>query len=243
MSLQKLTIVTLLLVLTLTAACGPSDEELAAMVSTEVERQVALIPPAPQGEQGEQGVQGIQGEPGTDGERGEVGPVGAQGETGPIGLRGPEGPQGERGEMGEEGPVGRQGPRGATGPRGDPAASLVVWEEPPTVSSVGVLTMKVVLMTGQGTDAWFWLPLYNGEGTYLGFIGKPWLANSGNDFVATQYDIVGHSIEVEVGLGGTARTSGLTVCVESEVGLPLTPSNVSVPRHTHTVQLGCHLVE
>ena len=51
----------LTLVLTLSASCGPSDEELAAMVAAEVERQVALVPPAPQGDRGPDGPQGPAG--------------------------------------------------------------------------------------------------------------------------------------------------------------------------------------
>ena len=74
---------TLLLVLSLTAACGPSDEELTAMITTEVDRQVSLIPPAPQGPQGEQGIQGEQGV------QGETGATGARGATGPQGPAGP----------------------------------------------------------------------------------------------------------------------------------------------------------
>ena len=106
MSLQKLTIVAFLLMLTLTAACGPSDEELTTMVTTEVERQVALIPPAPQGDQGEQGPQGLQG---VEGPQGLVGP------EGPQGLVGPQGPQGVEGSQGRVGPAGADWVAGAEG--------------------------------------------------------------------------------------------------------------------------------
>ena len=65
--------------------CGPSDEELAALVEAEISRQVALIPPALQGEVGLQGTQGPQG---VEGPQGLVGPQGPQGLTGPPGPQG-----------------------------------------------------------------------------------------------------------------------------------------------------------
>lgn len=111
----------LVLVLFVSTACGPSDEELAATVTTEVERQVALISPAPQGEQGEQGLQGDQGVQGEQGPQGDTGPQGEQGLMGDQGVQGETGPQGEQGVQGEtgiQGELGAQGIRGATGPQG-----------------------------------------------------------------------------------------------------------------------------
>lgn len=104
----------LTLVLTLSASCGPSDEELAAMVAAEVERQVALVPPAPQGDRGPDGPQGPQG---VEGPQGLVGPVGPQGLTGPQGPQGATGPQGR---VGPAGSVGVQGPKGDPGLQGPP---------------------------------------------------------------------------------------------------------------------------
>lgn len=102
----------LLLILTLSAACGPSDEELAALVAAEVERQMALVPPPEDGPQGEQGPQGPQG---VEGAQGLIGPQGPQGLTGPQGPQGATGPQGR---VGPAGPLGIQGPQGDTGPQG-----------------------------------------------------------------------------------------------------------------------------
>ena len=53
----------LLFVITMAGACGPSDEELTALVTAEVERQVALVPPAPEGPEGSwpAGLQGVKG--------------------------------------------------------------------------------------------------------------------------------------------------------------------------------------
>ena len=106
----------LLLILALSAACGPSDEELAAMVAAEVERQMALVPPPEDGPQGEQGPQGPQG---VEGAQGLIGPQGPQGLTGPQGPQGATGPQGR---VGPAGPVGVQGPKGDTGPQGPAGA-------------------------------------------------------------------------------------------------------------------------
>ncbi len=227
----------------LLAACGPSDEELTAMVQTEVERQVALIPPAPQGEVGPQGPQGIQGEPGKDGERGEVGPQGPQGVQGPIGPRGVEGPQGERGATGSEGPVGRrgeQGPTGATGPQGEPGAGgsgLIMWEAPPTVSSTGNLTTTFRIMNGRGTRDWFVVQMFGEDGTYLGLIDRPWNAPPGAEFVAHQYDLDDGQVTIAVGLGATASVRGLVVCVRASTDR--FPDNPSVEDHSHGRVIGC----
>ena len=105
------------------AACGPSDEELAALVEAEVERQVALIPPAPQGDLGPEGAQGPGGPQGVQGPQGDVGPQGPQGLTGPQGPQGATGPQGR---VGPAGPVGVQGPQGDTGPQGPAGSSAEI---------------------------------------------------------------------------------------------------------------------
>ena len=102
-------------ILGMLAACGPSDEELAALVEAEVAKQVALVPPAPQGETGPDGAEGPQGPQGVQGPQGAVGPQGPQGLTGPQGPQGATGPQGR---VGPTGPVGVQGPKGETGPQG-----------------------------------------------------------------------------------------------------------------------------
>ena len=80
----------------------------------EVERQVALVPPAPQGPEGSQGPQGLQG---VEGPQGTVGPTGPQGLTGPHGPQGATGPQGR---VGPAGSVGVQGPKGDSGLQGPP---------------------------------------------------------------------------------------------------------------------------
>ena len=103
------------------AGCGPSDEVLAAMIQAEVERQVALIPPAPQGDpgqDGEQGPGGPQGPQGVEGPQGLVGPEGQQGLTGPQGPQGVAGPRGLTGSTGPEGPRGATGSPGPAGPPG-----------------------------------------------------------------------------------------------------------------------------
>jgi hypothetical protein len=105
-----------LLILAFSAACGPSDEELTAMVATEVERQVALIPPAVDG------VPGAQGERGEQGERGPIGLTGLPGERGPEGIIGPIGPVGPEGLQGPQGLIGPEGPQGPAGPPGAPGA-------------------------------------------------------------------------------------------------------------------------
>ena len=109
-------ILLLLVVLLTVAACGPTDEELSrlieekveAEVAEEVARQVALIPPAPQGPPGPQGPQGL------------IGPQGPQGLTGAQGPAGLTGPRGEQGQQGLTGPRGPEGLRGPTGPIGAP---------------------------------------------------------------------------------------------------------------------------
>ena len=121
------TLTALVLTAILIIACGPSDEELLAQVTGEVERQVALIPPAPQGDTGLQGPQGLQGPEGPQGPIGPQGPQGLQGPEGPQGLQGPEGSQGPigfqgvrgpSGDPGLAGPPGQQGPPGPQGPAG-----------------------------------------------------------------------------------------------------------------------------
>ena len=100
----------------LVVGCGPSDEELAAIVEMEVARQVALVPPAPQGETGAQGPQGPQG---VEGPQGLIGPAGPQGATGP------QGPQGATGPLGVQGLKGDPGPAGAPGPAGPPGTATI----------------------------------------------------------------------------------------------------------------------
>ncbi len=102
------------------AACGPSDEKLAALVEAEVAKQVALVPPAPQGEVGAEGQQGPQG---VQGPQGAIGPQGSQGLTGPQGPQGATGPQGR---VGPAGPVGVQGPKGEAGPQGLPGSAAEI---------------------------------------------------------------------------------------------------------------------
>lgn len=118
-SLSAVTVATVLLfVITMTGACGPSDEELTALVAAEVERQVALVPPAPEGPEGDQGPQGPQG---VEGSQGAVGPTGPQGLTGPQGPQGATGPQGRvgpAGSLGVQGPKGDPGLQGPSGPAG-----------------------------------------------------------------------------------------------------------------------------
>ena len=120
MSFRNVAVAGLMLLTVIVAgACGPSDEELAAMVAAEVERQVALVPPPQDGPQGERGEQGQQGPQGVEGPQGAVGPVGPQGLVGPQGPQGATGPQGR---VGPSGPIGLQGPKGDTGPRGPAGA-------------------------------------------------------------------------------------------------------------------------
>ena len=132
----------MLLVVVVTAACGPSDEELAAMVAAEVERQVALVPPAvdgASGAQGERGEQGERGPIGLPGLRGERGPEGMIGPIGHAGERGPRGPQGLLGPEGPQGPAGPPGASGATGPRGPAGADAVI----PKVLEVEELALRL----------------------------------------------------------------------------------------------------
>ena len=116
LTIKRALIITTLLAALFTVACGPTDEELAALVAAEVERQVALVPPAPQGDTGPEGPQGPQG---AEGSQGLTGPQGPQGLLGPRGPQGATGPQGSRGDTGRTGP---QGPRGDPGPAGQPGA-------------------------------------------------------------------------------------------------------------------------
>lgn len=102
MSFRNVAVAVLMLfVLALSAACVPSDEELAAMVAAEVERQVALIPPTVNGEQGEQGPQGPQASRG-QGPKGDTGP---QGPPGPAGATGPQESPGMLAEPNADGPT------------------------------------------------------------------------------------------------------------------------------------------
>ena len=124
-SLSAVSVATvLLLVITMAGACGPSDEELTGWIEGEVGRQVALIPPAPQGELGPQGVQGTQGDTGPAGPQGEQGPQGVQGTQGDTGPTGSQGEQGIQGEQGTQGERGATGSRGTTGQRGVPGPSM-----------------------------------------------------------------------------------------------------------------------
>lgn len=124
---KQFAVMSVVLAFVFVMGCGPSDEEFLARVAAEVERQVALIPPAPQGDagpqgqEGPQGVEGPQGLIGPEGPQGVADPQGPQGETGPQGRVGPAGPigfQGPQGPKGDTGPVGPPGPRGATGRQG-----------------------------------------------------------------------------------------------------------------------------
>ena len=141
MNTHRLLVVLCLLVSVVAIACGPSDEELAAMVAAEVERQVALIPAAPQGDTGPEGPQGPQG---VEGPQGLIGPQGPQGETGPQGPQGATGPQGRegpRGFIGLQGPkgeTGASGAQGATGARGPAGAHAVI----PNVLEVEQLVIR-----------------------------------------------------------------------------------------------------
>ena len=120
----------------LVVGCGPSDEELAAIVEMEVARQVALVPPAPQGETGAQGPQGPQG---VEGPQGLIGPAGPQGATGPQGPQGATGPVGLQGPKGDPGPVGPAGASGtATIPDTLKVKQLIVQDHP----NGGYLTLR-----------------------------------------------------------------------------------------------------
>jgi hypothetical protein len=82
---------------------------------------VALGGPGPQGPQG---IQGLSGEPGPQGIQGLSGEPGPQGPQGIQGLSGEPGPQGIQGLSGEPGPQGIQGLSGAPGPQGVPTISF-----------------------------------------------------------------------------------------------------------------------
>ena len=225
--------------------------------------------PGPQGDQGETGARGEQGVPGKtgargpDGLRGQIGPQGPQGEVGPWGEVGPTGPQGLQGELGEDGdrgPAGATGPRGATGPQGpsgprgamgpagpegDPGPSgsgtgFLNWTTPPTLSSSGVLTLEMEILTVDGPRGFLFLPIYNGQGTYLGNIRHQLFAGD-TGFRASEWDIDGQVVRISVGIGSIANVSGLMLCVESETGSDLGPNNVL--DHTHSTLLGCHRIQ
>lgn len=158
--------VLVLVVVVVTATCGPSDEEMAALVAAEVERQVALVPPAPQGEQGPQGAQGPQG---VEGPQGAVGPQGPQGLAGPQGPQGATGPQGR---VGPAGPIGLQGPKGDTGPAGAPgAAGPQGTAQIPTVLEVEELIVR-------GDDSGGYLRFEGGTGGTVATI--EWYSSDGS---------------------------------------------------------------
>ena len=103
----------LLVVVGVSLACGPSDEEIRRMVQAEtaqlstqlgetVRDEVAKLE-LPQGPAGPQGPQGDRGTQGPPGERGLQGPQGEQGAQGPAG---PQGPQGDRGTQVPQGEYG-----------------------------------------------------------------------------------------------------------------------------------------
>ena len=160
----------LTLVLTLSASCGPSDEELAAMVAAEVERQVALVPPAPQGDRGPDGPQGPQG---VEGPQGLVGPVGPQGLTGPQGPQGATGPQGR---VGPAGSVGVQGPKGDLGPQGPAGAA---GRDGSAVSIPKVLEVEELIVSSGG---WGKLVFTSGDDDNVPAVR--WVTRSGSE-VAT----------------------------------------------------------
>ena len=158
---KSIATITVLLAVVFAVACGPSDEEFLARVATEVERQVALLPPPPQGDEGPQGPRGPQGDQGPqgligpEGPQGVTGPQGPQGETGPQGAVGPRGPigfQGPQGPKGDPGPVGPPGPRGATGPQG-PRGTLGEPNDdgPPKLKE---LEFEQFIVRGESTTQW-----------------------------------------------------------------------------------------
>ena len=237
-------VLALLLTLTLMAACGPTDEELAALIAAEVERQVALIPPAPQGDTGPKGPQGSQG---VQGPKGLIGPQGPQGETGPLGAEGPQGltgPQGSQGPKGEQGDQGTDGAQGPEGPRGEPGPSgtgFIYWDEPPSIPSGNVLTTRFAIMTANHTSKYYRLALFNSQGDYLTDIGTSQRNELTEDIVATRFDIDGRWLDVQADLGQTNRTQGLTLCIFGLTGHPTRFNFDTI--HQHFDELGCHLID
>lgn len=148
MSLRKLTVTWLMLfAIIVMAGCGPSNEEVGAMVSAEVGRQVAMIPPAPQGETGPQGPQGEQGIQGMAGPQGPQGEQGIQGEQGPQGDQGIQGEQGEQGIQGIPGEQGIQGATGARGPQGERGPGMSEEVKAVVAQSVGSVVLIETLKT------------------------------------------------------------------------------------------------
>lgn len=185
------------LVLGMLTACGPSDEKLAALVETEVAKQVALIPPAPQGEVGAEGAQGPQG---VQGPQGLIGPQGPQGLTGPAGPQGATGPQGR---VGPAGPIGLQGPKGETGPQGPAGSSAEI----PTRLEVEELVVR-------GSDDGWYLVLRGGTEENVASI--EWYSPDG-----TQYGEIFAGSTFGMVLGERNRDNSWTaVCInENTYGL------------------------
>ena len=167
----------LLLIVPLTLiACGPTDEELSrlieerveAEVAEEVARQVALIPPAPQGPPGPPGSQGPQGLIGPQGPQGLLGPRGEQGQQGLAGPRGPEGLRGPEGPEGKPGPVaqipdnlivkslivrGENGWEIEISPGDDSLAPYIQWSEPfGALASISGGTTQGILIASLDND-------------------------------------------------------------------------------------------
>lgn len=232
------------LLLGLLVSCGPSDAELAALVQAEVERQVALIPPAPQGDTGPEGPQGPQG---VQGQQGLVGPQGPQGETGPQGAEGPQGltgPQGPKGTKGDQGDQGAAGARGPEGPRGEPGPSgtgFIYWDEPPSISSGNALTTRFAIMTANHTKSHYRLALFNSQGDYLTDIGTSQRHELAEDIIATRFDVDGRWLDVQADLGQTDRSQGLTLCVFGLTGHPTRFNFDTI--HQHSYELGCHIID
>ena len=165
--MPRFTLVVVALTFCLVACLGPSDEELAAMVAAEVERQVALIPPAPQGDTGPEGTQGPQG---VAGPQGLIGPQGPQGLTGPAGPQGATGPQGRAGPAG---PIGLQGPKGDTGPTGPAGAPGAPGS---SVAIPKILEVEELIVRADGASQY--LHLIPGKDGKVGSIR--WRDESGN---------------------------------------------------------------
>ena len=129
-------------------------------------KQVALVPPAPQGEVGAEGPQGPQG---VEGPQGLIGPQGPQGLTGPQGPQGATGPQGR---VGPAGPVGVQGPKGeagSAGPAGPPPEIPTRLEVEELVVRSSPDSWYLVLRSGD-EDSVASIRWYSPDGTQLGQI-------------------------------------------------------------------------
>lgn len=245
MSLRYLSVAALMLLAVVVAgACGPSDEELAVLVTSEVERQVALVPPAPQGVQGEQGMKGEQGERGPIGLPGLRGERGPEGMIGPIAPVGPEGPQGPQGLVGPEGPQGPAGPPGAAGPRGSAGADgvgLVLWEQPPTVVSTGEVAMRFRMMNGPGSAGAWYVNMYLENGSFFGVIANSQRGLTPSDmFVVPEYEVSGDRFAFTLAFNDGVSIDGVKVCVGGEGGSPNRFTLESL--HRHFMVLGCHPV-